>query len=228
MVHNSKDGSKTPNKSVKEPAAEVKYWGLSKFEWIIAVLTAAGVVIAILTGGIFWLQLGEMKTDQRAWVTVSLKPVQFPKDITQIKTTQVIAPIAINNVGKTAARNLVSNIVIEYEVNGQSPDFVYTNRVRTISTTGIMFPNSPQSVPVPFNEGKKGDTDTHPRFLTEGEFQDLIKGDGYMVVYGETTFSDIFGTKHWLHFCNFFVAPQATDVQVSAKGCTDYNDTDHD
>ena len=206
---------------------ESKVWGLTKFEWIIAVLTLAGVVIAFLTGAIFWEQLHEMKTDQRAWVTMSLGRVQFPSNISDIGKVQVQAPLTVNNVGKTAARNLHSKVVMEYEVNGQSPEFVYDHRMRAESTSGIMFPTAQETMPIFFLEGNPNDKNgSQPRFLTPSEYQDLIKGDGYMVVYGETTYADIFGTNHWMHYCTFFVSPQAVSVTVTAKGCTDYNDTD--
>jgi hypothetical protein len=221
-MHNKK-GKEVTNHS------EDKYWSLTRFEWIMAVLTLVGVVIATLTGFILSNQLHEMKTDQRAWVTMSLGSVQFPSNISDISRVQVRAPLTVNNVGKTAARNLHSKVIMEYEVNGQYSDFVYDHRIRAESTSGIMFPTVQQTMPIFFVEGNPNDKNgSQPRFLTASEYQDLIKGDGYMVVYGETTYTDIFGTNHWMHYCTFFVSPQAVSVTVTAKGCTDYNDTDGD
>jgi len=199
------------------------------FERIMAILTFAGVVIAIFTGLIFWKQLDEMKTDERAWLNISSGIVQFPKDISSVSTVPVSVPMTINNIGKTAARTIRSEFVMDYEVNGQSPDFVYDGRVRTYSTTGIMFPNAPQPVEVAFAKAQLGNPNgpAESRYLTPSEYQDLSNGNAYMAIYARATFADIFGTQHWLRYCTFFAAPNAKAI-VTARQCTDYNDTDHD
>ena len=207
---------------------EHRFWDLSRFEWIMAVLTFLGLLITVFTGLILYDQLHEMKVDQRAWMSLSMGTVQFPKDLDSIGKVPVSAPITITNIGKTAARNIHTQAVMDYEVNGSSPDFIYDRRPRSEGTTGIMFPNSPFPMPATFMEGKQGGG-TQPRYLTAAEYQDLTKGDGYMVVYVETTYTDIFGSQHWLHFCQFFASSQVVSpVTVTSKACTDYNDTDHE
>jgi hypothetical protein len=213
-------GSKT-NQSDK------RWWEMTRFEWIMSVLTLAGLVIAVFTGLIFLKQLHEMRTDQRAWISFTAGATLFPKDAVSLNTVQVTTPITVNNIGKTAARLVKTDLVMEYDVNGSAPDFVYDQRARQVSTTGIVFPNSPFALNVPFTRGTLNSAETSPRFLTQAEFHDLQDGDGYMVIYGQATYVDIFGTKHWTHFCTFFSAPGVT-VKVTARACTDYNDTDGD
>jgi hypothetical protein len=81
------------------------------------------------------------------------------------------------------------------------------------------------AVNVPFTKGIPNSGEITARFLTQSEFHDLQDGDGYMVIYGQATYLDIFGTKHWTHFCAFFTLP-GVSVKVTARECTDYNDTD--
>lgn len=202
---------------------------MSIFERTMAILTFAGVVIAIFTGLIFWKQLAEMRTDQRAWISFSAGVAQFPKDLSFVNMVPVTVPITINNIGKTPARIVHTEFVMDYEVNGGSPDFVYENRARTIDTAGMISPNSPQLINVMFSKAKlnKPNEPTEPRYLTGSEFNDMANGTGYMVIYAKAEFVDIFGTQHWLHYCTFFVAPNV-NVTVTARQCTDYNDTDHD
>jgi len=116
---------------------------------------------------------------------------------------------------------------MDYVVNGSSPDFVYDKRPRTTESTGVLFPNNPAQIPVQFSQVVLNGTSPQPRFLSPYEYHALEDGRGYMVVYARTTYLDISGTKHWTQFCQFFVSPNAKPVQVTAKACTDYNDTDH-
>jgi hypothetical protein len=210
---------------------EPRWWGLTRFEIIMSVLTLAGVAIAIFTGLIFLKQLGEMRTDQRAWIGISAAAVgaQFPQDESQLASVPVSLSVFLANIGKTGARIVHSEFVMDYEVNGQAPDFKYDGRVRTQSTNGIIFPSSPPvQVTVPFSQGTPNEINNiKPRYLTASEYKDLRTGQGYMTVYGFATFVDIFGTSHWTHFCTFFVAPNVT-VTVTAKSCVDYNDADND
>jgi hypothetical protein len=189
-----------------------------------SVLTFAGVAIAVFTGLIFKQQLHEMRTDQRAWISISEGPHQFPKDSTFLNTVQVTAPITIKNIGKTSARLVKAEIVMDYEVKGDSPDFIYAGRARQITTTGIVYPDSTFTQNVPFSKGTLNSSDISPRFLAPSEFDGLSHGD-YMVVYAQATYVDIFGTEHWTHFCTFFAIPGLQGT-VTSRACTDYNGTD--
>jgi hypothetical protein len=206
-----------------------RWWGLTRFEWIMAVLTFAGVVIAVFTGLIFRKQLDEMRTDQRAWIRISNQQPIFPKDATTLNAFPVSIQISASNIGKTAARNLKIEAIIDYEVNGGSPDFIYDFRPRQITTTGILFPNAPPAeFAVSFSRAVPNphDPQVAPRFLTDSEYSDLIKGDAYMNVYAEATYVDIFGTEHWTHFCTFFGFPGVI-INVTAERCTAYNGVDN-
>lgn len=193
-----------------------------------SLLTLAGVVIAVFTGLIFLKQLQEMRTDERAWILFSQGPlISFPKDENAVATMPVIEQVEVGNKGKTPARAVYNEWVMEYVINGDSPDFVYTNRMRTFESTGMLPPNEFHHADVKFETGTSGNSrDAAFRYLTVGEYRDLVGGKAYMVVYGRSNYIDIFGTKHWLNYCNFFLPPNVI-AAANAKACTDYNDTDH-
>jgi len=209
-------------------AAEKKFWYMSVFEWTMATLTLAGVVIAVFTGLIFRKQLQEMRTDERAWVIFSQGPlISFPQDVGSVATTPVIQRVNVSNTGKTPARSVYNEWVMEYVINGDSPDFVYKNRMRTFESAGMLPPNESHHADVKFETGTSGNSrDAVFRYLTVGEYRDLVSGRAYMVVYGHSNYMDIFGTQHWLNYCNFFLPPNVV-AAASARACTDYNDTDH-
>jgi hypothetical protein len=170
-----------------------------------------------------------MKTEERAWISITVSNVTFPKDESTLDQVPVSSMVNFDNVGKTVAKQVQIDAVMDYVVNGDSPDFVYASRPRNTGNSGAIFPNTPSKVPVEFlnaprtpNSGKP-----QPRFLSAYEYQSLLAGKGYMVIYAQATYIDIFGTEHWTHYCQFFVHPNSPQVDVTARKCADYNDTDH-
>lgn len=224
---------KEPPKTTKNEAtsklnpSEKRRWGLTRFEWIMAVLTLAGVTVAIFTGLIFKDQLHEMRTDQRAWMHITTTGVQYETD----KSTGKVAvsfPIAIVNTGKTPATNIATVVVVEKDINGSWPDFIYEGRPASHETTGSAFPNVNES---PFRaqllQGIPNSTGVEPRLLSPSEYQDIVDGNAYIVIYAMTTYTDVFGTQHWTRFCNFATAPTTKSFNLTAKPCTDYNNVDN-
>lgn len=195
------------------------------FERIMAVLTLAGVVIAVFTGLIFWKQLKEMRTDQRAWVSMASGSGKFAKEADG--NTIVTVPMTITNTGKTPAKAVFNEIVVEKVKNGDSPEFIYDNRARTYNSTGTIFPNGTQQVTAGLLKGKLNTNQTEPLLLTPSQVQDLTDGTYYLAIYSQTSYFDVFGTKHWLHFCAFATL-SPVPIPLTAKKCTDYNDVDND
>jgi hypothetical protein len=225
----SPDGLKPKPESRTDYNSGEKYWGLARSEWVMAVLTLAGLFIAVFTGLIFWAQLSEMKIDQRAWLVFAPETTeQFPKDETLLSQVSVSTVLKISNSGKTAARKVQVEAVMDYISNGDHPDFVYDSRARITDTTGIVFPNSVLiQVPVGFYKTIPNSTKVQPRFLSPYEYTALHDGRGYMVVYASVRYLDIYDVEHWAHYCTFFIAPGAPYVEVEgARACTDYNDAD--
>jgi hypothetical protein len=217
------------NKNNPVDFSEKKWWGFTHFEWVMSLLTLFGLVVAFFTGIIFVKQLKEMKTDQRAWISITANDVSFPNE-DSLSTVQLSSMLTINNIGKTVARAVNINAVMDYVVNGDSPDFVYASRPRSTESTGVIFPNSPTKMPVAYLQinAKSADKKTEPRYLSPYENKALMEGRGYMVIYAKATYTDVFGTEHWTQFCTFFVHPKSPYVEVTSHKCTDYNETDHE
>lgn len=197
---------------------------MTRTEWIMAILALAGVVVAFLTGAILWLQLDEMRTDERAWLNITEVDAHYPKDISKDPLSETLT---LENTGKTAARAVSSQFILDFVVNGYSPDFVYADRIFNSYTVGALNPNSPQSIDVVFLKQRPGESSTVPRLLAQSESDDLNNGRAYLALYGRATYLDIFGHKHWMHYCVFStsIANPTAKFPVTSKSCSDYNDT---
>jgi hypothetical protein len=96
-----------------------RFWSMSRSEWVMAVLTLMGIIVACLTGAIFWKQLGAMKTDQRAWVVMNMPPVnpeptrETFADGVIITALTLTVPVTVLNTGKTPAKHYSVDIAVE-------------------------------------------------------------------------------------------------------------------
>jgi hypothetical protein len=57
--------------------------------------------------------------------------------------------------------------------------------------------------------------------LTRMIMDDILSLRSFVVVYGDVTYSDIFGVQHWTHYCRYVTAPSLISEQ-----CERYNDAD--
>jgi hypothetical protein len=209
--------------NTKHQPTERKYWGMTKFEWIMGVLTLAALIVAGLTGAIFWKQLGAMKTDQRAWITLTPPAVaQISKDAADGVTMAV--PVTVVNTGKTPAKHLFTEIAILRVANGREPNFSYTEVPVQRTITAVLFPNSPFTIPITLSDPTLPNGQT--KILSPAEYQRLTDGTDYMVLYAKSSYTDIFGIGHWYHYCIFWT--QSTKpVPITSRACTEYNDVDN-
>ena len=189
-------------------------WCLVLFTGVLAV---AAIYQFILLGG----QLDSMRKDQRPWLDLTFK--------SNSDTLQVGSPITaaahVVNEGKTPARAVTADIVIEMVKNGDEPrlDFPLPH---SRFTTGALFPNQPMDSPVfsrvsTASDGVSAETDP----VTQAELDDFNQGNSFIVVYGKVSYEDFFRVSHWTKMCGFFPKPGSTKG-VSAKKCTDYGDID--
>jgi hypothetical protein len=169
-----------------------------------------------------------MRTDQRAWISMSSGPGKAQKDANG--NTSVTVPMSIVNTGKTPAKQIFSKVVVEKVRNGESPEFIYENRPHVNDSTGTIFPNAPpaqfDAVLLQGKPHKPGEPDTEPVLLTPFQFQDLVDGTSYLAIYGTTSYTDVFDIKHFVNFCSF-ASFSPTTIQVTARKCSDYNDVDN-
>jgi hypothetical protein len=197
-------------------------------EWTMGILTLAGIVIASLTGLIFYEQLHEMRTDQRAWINLTVGAAKVTKD--SAGNASITVPITISNTGKSPAKKVLAEVVVEKVRNGDSPEFIYENRSRTYSVSGTLVPNATEEMDASLLKGKlhgTGEADSEPVFLTPFQYQDLTDGTSFLAVYARTSYVDVFDIPHSLRSCFFSKVSAPQPALTSAKACTLYNDVDN-
>lgn len=192
---------------------------------IIAVFTGVLAAAAIYQFVIMDGQLDTMRKDQRAWV--SLSPAGDPQ-VTQDAASGNVTisySLVLANTGKTLARHSTVQMVVDTVRNGEAPTFAYDHGVN-MQTDAVVFPNTP--VPVVGKMLHKTKIKDHPEetILTRAEYQDLLDGTQYLVIYAQSSYLDIFGKEHWQHFCGFKSLSPKPMIVVGARNCTNYNDVD--
>jgi len=140
-----------------------------------ATLTLLGILVAVMTGWILYSQLEEMRTDERAWISIVSGQSHVP-NIGSPSPPYVTLTFA--NTGKTVARKLFGEFALEYVANGDSPDFDYATKYRQFQSGGTVLPNTPASFDVTFKTKLPGKPE-EPRPLTPSEYNDLKHGNAY-------------------------------------------------
>jgi hypothetical protein len=189
-----------------DPSQPKRVWGMVPFERIMAGLTVLALIVAVLTGAIFYLQLNMMKLDQRAWISIEdIKGELEPGK--EYKVTFVM-----RNTGKTPAKHLRVNQEFNPVRKGNNVEFFYTDP--WTRAAGIVSPNAVI---------KQDLFATHGQPLTPEAYEAIMQGDPVVYLYGTVTYDDIFSHHHFLDFC----------FQIEVKHshwyyeiCTEHNETD--
>jgi hypothetical protein len=184
------------------------------------VLAAAAIYQFIIMGG----QLDTMRKDQRAWVSLSAGDPQISEDKASGNVTISWALILVNT-GKTLARHSSVEIVVDTVRNGEAATFAYDSGI-TWQTTAVVFPNTPVPITGKMLHKTKVKDQPEETILTRAEYEDLLDGTQYLVVYARSTYLDIFGREHWQHFCGFKSLSPKPMIVTGARNCTNYNDVD--
>jgi hypothetical protein len=158
---------------------------------------------------------------ERAWAILSSGSVEFSEpDAKGLRTFAV--PIEIKNVGKTPAKNMFAEVVVDTFPNEGTWIARYKNQATTAQIANIVMADSSSK----FSAALKHITDhlsEKTTLLSEGEWKQLTGGDSYIVVYGRMTYMDSFGRWHWQHFCSWATLAAGG---VSGQNCTAYNNMD--
>jgi hypothetical protein len=225
------DAAKSARQEKREPSMSFgnrlrELWrACSLTDRIIAVFTgvlaAAAIYQFIITNG----QLDTMRKDQRAWVALSVSgDPQISEDKASGNVTISWGLILVNT-GKTLARHSSVEAVVDTVRNGDAPTFAYDNGI-TWQTDAVVLPNTPTPIVGKMLHKTKIKDQPEETILTHPEYQDLLDGTQYLVVYAKSSYLDIFGTEHWQHFCGFKgLSPKPTTL-MGARACTNYNDVD--
>lgn len=168
-------------------------------------------------------QLDSMRKDERAWVSVNAAATpRFVNDT--VGNVTVFWDAVATNTGKSPARHFAVEVVVDKVRNGVYPAFPY-NRTVTLSTAGLILPNGNVPIQALLGEPMTVNGQQVPIPLSPSEYQDILDGKDFLIVYGHSTYVDIFGKKHWQHFCGWS-SPTTKAVQVTASTCSNYNDVD--
>lgn len=160
----------------------------------------------------------QMRQDQRAWLRVDVGTVIYAQP------GPASVPVTITNTGKTPAREVTEQIVVEKVKNTENLHFSY--RVpRTVGTMGMLYPNALQQGIASTLAEARGTQIVPPAALSAADMQELLAGEAYLAIYGKITYLDVFGMNHYTKFC-VFSSPAPKQVYVTAKKCTDYNSVD--
>jgi len=118
-----------------------------------ATLTLLGILVAVMTGWILYSQLEEMRTDERAWISIVSGQSHVP-NIGSPSPPYVTLTFA--NTGKTVARKLFGEFALEYVANGDSPDFDYATKYRQFQSGGDRAPQHPGIIRCDFQDEVAG------------------------------------------------------------------------
>ncbi len=167
----------------------------------------------------------QMRQDQRPM----LKPgMGFAHERPAVGET-INGSVTIQNVGKTPATQMKGFWYISIVQNGEKLRFRYPMNSSLGVTMGAIFPNDPPtSYNVYWTKIDPSNTTSYPteRKLTPEEFDSLLRGGTFFIIYGRVTYNDEFGVSHWTHFCSWthFTQGQKT---IAAQDCAAYNAIDH-
>jgi hypothetical protein len=159
--------------------------------------------------------ISAMHIDQRAWISVSAGP-------TAVTSGEFIeAPIDVLNIGKTPARHLDGDIITTVLSDNEVLDTSYRpGHLRSHTSGGTFLPNSKRP-PIISRAIRLNGKDTADIVANPILVEDIQAGKMFVVIYGKLSYSDVFGSNHWITFCL-----AGTGIPKKINGCAEYNEVD--
>lgn len=209
--HQGKDKLEPPMK-LRESAERS-----SLTDWLVAAFTCVLAAVGIYQFIILDSQLGVMRKDQRPWLKLELT-------LNNLTVGQPItATMKVVNNGKTPARAISGDMVIERVKDGEQAQINYPLPHARFST-GLLFPNDPFVTPIKMVR-KSSTGATEDDLLMQSELEDFQKFRIFFVAYATINYEDFLGVDHWTKVCAVEV-PANTPGDFTGKNCTDYGDVD--
>jgi len=161
----------------------------------------------------------QMRQDQRAW----LNPQAVFSAIGESKPIGAVVQV-INN-GRTPARRIFFELVVEKVSSNKSPSFDYSGP-HFKPHIGTMFTNVTQEMKISAFRSDYVAKVASEMLLTKPEYEELVSGQAYVAVFGKMTYLDVFGIEHWAKFCRW--KDYSTSFSFfNADKCVEYNDVDN-
>jgi len=172
---------------------------------ILAGILVVTFVYAVFSGLQWNIMRSSMQLDQRAWVNFDRAEVK------QFKIgEQSIVSIIFKNYGKTPAKIVAVNPVIEVIAQETSPNFAKENYA--IKTTPAIL--APQQTMAIYLKDKS--------ILSDYNFKNITTGKDLIYIHGIIKYVDIIGNHHWTTYC---MVLDYRDMKTWSP-YKDHNDTD--
>jgi hypothetical protein len=159
-----------------------------------------------------------MRIDQRAWVRIGTGSEVFT--INQ----PIIVNLLIGNSGKTPAKDVTGDMVVQLLKETEEPDFIYApGHPRMHLPKILILPNTEAHSPLKVQYDPPGGNKPVAVLYSQKLKDQIENGTLLVVVHGRLTYDDVFGRQHWLKFCTF------GGHNLEGRGpasCDEYNDTD--
>jgi hypothetical protein len=221
---------RTPSGMISTPAPQTTYQGSdAKPEpkpwwrsWMM--VERIGIFAAIVVAGVNTLQWRDanrnFKTEQRAWLTVSLPPNNAPIAVGSLSEHHFI----VTNTGKTAAKGANGEFVTVALRITEAPRFNYDHGTRI--RYPILYPSVPQDgVSELIISGIPKSQPRRPIIVDSQFISDFTQNKIYMVTYGRLRYQDVFGGEHWTHICAVSSTMIVNGIPKMVPGCVEYNDS---
>lgn len=208
-----------------------------KRERVVRIVGFVGVVAAVILAVLTFVTLRQIKrqadsaglqvtimqhqlvVEDRAWLKVRFKDEgQRKPDTSEIK--QLLLNANVSNVGKTPARKVFVEAIVELVKATEPPSFSYAAKSHITTKMAFLFPGEDHDISF---ASLAADDSTSPLKVTSIEQEKLASGDIYLASFGQATYVDEFG-PHWTHFC-WWVGFKV-GARYNAATCVDYNDVD--
>lgn len=163
----------------------------------------------------------QMREDERAWIEMHITK---PLAVEENKVTTI--DVEVKNIGKTPARNVFTELIIQPRKIDSPPVIDFGDGIpRTTQSAGILYPNDPLPTPVTVVQKAEKDGQFYPIPASSQTVKAWKNGEFYVVVYGRTQFTDIFGVHHITRFCTYIGGKGG--IFVPTRTCSDYNNVDN-
>jgi hypothetical protein len=218
----------SPQQNTEKPQ---KAW-YKTLDWWKKVLEIIAIPFAIAYAIVTYCQWRDIRhnfqVDERAWIKA-----RTDEDIAGVYVNSVPVPwngdtatfplwtVRLTNIGKSVATDIHSDGILEILGNMQTPSMDFPLAHSQFSLK-VLYPQEDTLFPVPVGQISS------PVSLTKDEYDKLMSGDDYFVVFTETTYRDQFG-PHWSRMCNASSGPFDKSKSrsfvhgVASKPCSDWN-----
>lgn len=161
----------------------------------------------------------QMRQDQRAWIKIT-----SPEQLITTEGYPLVVPFHFLNTGKTTALNYTAETVVRVLPIEQEPTFDYNRGDHSYDVAGILYGNDSRDVQGSLYAAHTWKKPSYPSPLpwTRDENERFFAGRAYIVTFARVRYSDIFGVKHWTHFCNWSAHAPLTPTFK----CANYNRVD--